>query len=333
MDGSRQMEGGDGYKGREERLKHWVRVKSKGQGRVRMRSKLTGRDLEIVTWLGRHRVATAEQVMRRFGLQRSKAYQRLGAMVEHGLVIHEQGVRTARVYIATPKGLAATGLDLPRGGVSPATAAHDLAVVDAAIPLEGSVVRVLLTEREIRRAARLGSTHFRIAARGGAHAPDEGGMWPDLVVVDRLSGELHAVEVELTLKKRDRIADKLRAYSDSTYRTVTYQCATAGIFRAVSQAGARTSIGPRLRIEHIGDIDAPAGVECAELERLLGAVRQERERAHEQSRRADEATRQLDKERRTGMAMLHDIDRFLNADRAGQRMTRERWTAIVARLR
>jgi hypothetical protein len=112
-----------------------------GEGKVRQvgarsRSVVTGRDIEIAKWLGRHRLATAEQVMRRFEMHRAKTYARLGVLVQAGLVRFEPGVRSKRVYLATSAGLAATALRLPPGTVSPASFAHDIATVDVAIDLE-----------------------------------------------------------------------------------------------------------------------------------------------------------------------------------------------------
>ncbi|CAA9487596.1 MAG: hypothetical protein AVDCRST_MAG13-1554, partial [uncultured Solirubrobacteraceae bacterium] len=59
------------------------------------------RDLEIVEWLGRVRLATVVEVQQRFGMARSKAYGRLQGLVELGLVEHERRVPGLGVFLAT----------------------------------------------------------------------------------------------------------------------------------------------------------------------------------------------------------------------------------------
>lgn len=288
-----------------------------------MRSTVTERDLEIASWLGRHGMATAVQVMRRFGLQRSKAYQRLSVLVEHGLLRCEPGVRSARIYLATPAALRAVDLDLPAARVAPATAAHTLAVVDAAIVSEMRSTQFVATERELRRLDRRDASRFRLGVG------EDPGLWPDLVVVDRVSDALHAVEVELTQKKFDRIAEKLYAYSVSSYETVTYRCATAGIARAVERSGVRAGLGERLRVERISrDSEAPSVVDDAA--ELLVVVRRERERAVSAERAAADAARQLDDQQRTIQAMLDDINAYLAADRAERAQIRRHWEQVLA---
>ncbi|MCW2921599.1 MAG: hypothetical protein JWL76_1473 [Thermoleophilia bacterium] len=312
--------------GRSERRE---KVKSKVKGGL-ARAGVTERDLEIARWLGRHRLATAEQVIRRFEIQRSKAYQRLAVLVDHGLVRHDEGVRSARIYLATPQGLTATGLDLPRARVSPATAAHDLAVVDAAIGLEQSTMQLLLTEREIRRIDQRGDARFRIAAVGAPDTADARGMWPDLVTYDRINERLHAFEVELSLKKYERLVDKLGAYARSTYATVTYICGADAIARSIAKAGARAGMADRLTIETLAQAmsnSRPVG----ELDRLLEVVRQERERAKDLEQRLADALEQAQRERCAGFGLIEEIARYLAADRAEQRATRERWRHMTER--
>jgi hypothetical protein len=74
--------------------------------------RVTERDLEIVRWIGRWRLATAAQVQKRFGLHQAKAYSRLQGLTRAGLLRAEPGYRGAGVYLATRAGLGAVGLDL-----------------------------------------------------------------------------------------------------------------------------------------------------------------------------------------------------------------------------
>ncbi len=71
----------------------------------------TRRDAEIVDWIGRIGAASAEHVMRRFGMSRSTAYERLNSLTKDGLLEHH-GVLFARpgMYTATSAGLRWQGL-------------------------------------------------------------------------------------------------------------------------------------------------------------------------------------------------------------------------------
>ena len=286
------------------------------------------RDEEIVRWLGRHRLATAEQVMRRYGMHRAKAYARLGVLAEAGLVRHEPGIRSARVYLATRAGLRRTGMNLPAGTVSAASFAHDLAVVDVGIVLEQHYKDAVLTEREIRASERASEYQLREPVSRGA-------MWPDLVID---LPQRHAVEIELTLKSRDRLAAKLRAYDRSTYAAVTYFTSDRAIAAALREVGARTGLGDRLRIERIPDVsetrrDEPQSERTeatAPVEEESRALAAKLERANADLSARDQ---EINKLASIKQMLINELLSYLDAGHRQRAEIRRRWEQQLAPLR
>lgn len=300
------------------------------RARDRVGSEITDRDIEIVGWLGRHRLATADQVMRRFEMQRSKAYQRLGVLVDEGLARHEQGVRSPRVYLATRAGLGAADLDLPRATVSAASFAHDAAVVDVAIAIERSG-RFVLTEREIRRADARGSHVLRLS-HWESSRDTQRGAWPDLVIIDRVQQTMTAVEVELTLKKASRINDKLIAYASSRYERVQYVCGSNAIRAVVERESKRTDLRNRLELVDLAiATDVASRPVVDDVGDALGLLEQVRAEARAASVRATEAERRLAAEYQAGRALIDQIGQYLRADRSMQREIRVSWERLVGR--
>lgn len=67
---------------------------------------LTGRDREIVRWIGRHGAVQAQHVMTRFSIGRTASYRRLHELVEYGLVRrHRLLYNDAGLLTTTPDGL------------------------------------------------------------------------------------------------------------------------------------------------------------------------------------------------------------------------------------
>jgi hypothetical protein len=115
---------------------------------------VTNRDTQIVRWVGRLRMATAQQIAERFGLGRTVTYARLGVLVRLGLLEHARIFHGAPgVYVATRAGLAAVDLALPRARVDLRTYAHDLELSSLVVDLEREFGREQVsTEREMRAA-------------------------------------------------------------------------------------------------------------------------------------------------------------------------------------
>jgi hypothetical protein len=302
-----------------------------------VRGRVTERDLEIVRWLGRHRLATAEQVRRRFGLQRAKVYRRLELLVTAGLVRYEPGVRSRRVYLARPAGLRAVGLDLPGATVSAASFAHDIAVLDVAIAFEAHPRWRVLTEREIRALDRDAAVHSRYALRARPHdgTPDPG-RWPDLVLEDIATGTRHAVEIELTRKTRARVRQKLRDYYGSEYKRVIYLVPNRPLEAFLRGEISRMGVGDRIRVDPIDRVTgADPPIDAADaardsLEQLRTANDALRRRVDVHQRHAEDHAQRLAAAEETYGAMVEAIRSYLAADRAQRVYTREAWRHWLA---
>lgn len=295
---------------------------SRGRGRG---WKIQERDEAIVCWLGRHRLATAEQVMRRFGMHRAKAYSRLGVLAEAGLVRFEPGFRSKRVYLATRAGLTHAGLRLSPATVAAASFVHDLATVEAAIELEQRFDGSVVSEREMRASSRCGDYKLLEPA---SHAV----MWPDLVVE---ATERYAVEVELTLKARDRLRSKMLAYAASTYASVVYLVDSRAVETAVREAGREAGLGSRLRVDAIvrGHSGTPGPVVAAPASGFVGEVRALELKLARALAEVD--TRGKDIERRDAYTRLivNEVLEYLDAGRQQRSEIVRRWEREFASLR
>ena len=189
--------------------------RSNGRPGRTARGRLTPRDLELVRFLGRVKLARAEQVSVRFSMARSKTYARLHLLAGEGLVALERRVPGPAVYYATRTGLAAVGLPLGEARVSLATLEHDLAVADAAAGLECAGERLYArTEREMRSDLRLeGDCAWRVAVRDTGQGRS-GHHWPDLAAHRHRDKGWVAVEVELSQKRAERTRSILAGYRD-----------------------------------------------------------------------------------------------------------------------
>ncbi len=85
-----------------------------GQMVISRTGELTQRDLAIVEWIGRVGAATIDQVARRFGLSRTRAYACVGRCVAMGLLERRRLLhRAPALLVATRDGLLGAGLALP----------------------------------------------------------------------------------------------------------------------------------------------------------------------------------------------------------------------------
>lgn len=172
--------------------------------------RVTDRDLEIVGWLGRVKVASIEQIKHRFGMGQTQAYTRLKGLRRVGLVGHEHVLHGGGVFYATGKGLRAAGISLPVVKVRVGNLRHDLAATDAVVVLENRGAK-LLTEREIRREHReLGKQLYctDMQEPGKMHRSKH---TPDLVILGPKK-QWVAVEVELNTKATRRTKEILKSY-------------------------------------------------------------------------------------------------------------------------
>ena len=179
---------------------------------------LTGRDLDMLTWLARHGIVTPDQLARRFfarddgSVGSGAAYRRLRKLRELGLL------RSDHTFYQEPSVLRVTprGAHLADAGVGPARLVlaevrHALALVDLTEGLlakhKGSTVT---TERELR-------VERRNALARGERRPLTGRL-PDGVLT--LGRKRIALELDLTSKRSNDLESILTAYQFERYDAV-----------------------------------------------------------------------------------------------------------------
>lgn len=217
--------------------------------------RLTDRDLEVVAWLARQRVATAMQVARLFEVDLSKAYRRLRAMVVRGLVRHERVFHLEPgVYLATASGIGCIDLQLPPPKLDIRTLRHDLRVTALCVSYLRSEVPVT-TEREMRAIDSCGERPRYAAVLSGEAASGRPRLhFPDLLVE---SDGRRAIEVELTPKRRRRLDQIIGAYVRARHLDgVVYYVRTCQVERLVREAAERTHADDLVQVRRLDALGA-----------------------------------------------------------------------------
>jgi len=248
----------------------------------------TMRDLELLAFLGRHRLATAEQLQRRFSLTESKAYARLRGLRARRLIRHERDVPGPGIFLATRAGLRLSDVDLAEASFSLATLRHDLAVADAAIELEREG-HWLFSERELRRAIAEGyGEDYRIECREAGAARTMRHL-SDLAVNDPDGRRWTAVEVELTQKRAERTRSILAGYRSARegLQGVLYVVPSESARRRIEGLGRKVGFDGRLQVIRQGEAAGPALEAIAR----AGEERERRRTAAEEHHRDEQEER------------------------------------------
>jgi hypothetical protein len=227
----------------------------------------TEKDAEIVGWVGRVGAAGAEHVMGQFGMGRSWAYHRLNGLVADGLLEQKTLLyRQPGLYVATAEGLRWCGLQrlgVYRVGPGGFQHAQELATVAVAIHRglrDGEVssereLRIVERDRgELLASIRLGELP---GGRPALHRPDLAAISPN--------GRVFAVEVELSVKARRRLASICRGYARARHIDRVYYLATPAAARAVGRAVAAERAEDRIEVLALGDTASLVRLERAEV--------------------------------------------------------------------
>lgn len=187
------------------------RTKRQGRG-----FRVVERDLEIIRWIGRARIAESGQAAAAFGMHPANMRRRLAGLRKRGYLEIEGMVRERpSVYIATREGHQAADLELPVMRPSLGGYWHTIEATSLLVELEREFGRdLVLTEREIRAIERPGDPIYAIKMAG--YGPGQRLHYPDLIVLDQ--DERHrplAIELERTVKKAARLQAIIRAYVDA----------------------------------------------------------------------------------------------------------------------
>lgn len=181
---------------------------------------ITNRDREILAWMGRHGIVTAEQVARKFFARddgatgNRAAYRRLTILESLGLVRRDRTPfwRAPQVLRVTKAGAEVGEVDVAPARIVEPELRHALALVDLVEQLatehRGATLR---TEREIRTDR----WHERHA---GTRDPARG-RTPDGELTLH-SGRVVAIELDLTPKRSKDFERILRAYRQERFDKV-----------------------------------------------------------------------------------------------------------------
>jgi hypothetical protein len=182
-------------------------------------TQLTGRDVEILRWIGRHGIVTVDQVSARFfgrddgTVGTWAAYRRLRKIEELQLLRRDPTFwHWPTVLRVTTAGARAADLDLSPAHLVLAEVRHSVGLVDLTEQLvvenPGST---LVTEREFR------AQRFRELAEG-KRRPGRGRI-PD-GILHLAGGRTVAIELDLTSKRQRDIERIIGGYKQERYDTV-----------------------------------------------------------------------------------------------------------------
>ncbi len=207
------------------------------------RRNLTARDELILRWVARQRLATANQVSRRFELSISTVYVRLGILAEHGLVEHRSLFhKQPGIFTATLDGIGLAGLPLRPWRVQLSSYHHDLALADICIELEHEFgADRVVTERELR------ADRERLAVQFGEFRGRPRYHYPDLVVEGCRDGRILSIELERSARPRRTLLSLLDAYLAARHVAGVrfYACTTLIERRLLAAAGGYRSFEVR----------------------------------------------------------------------------------------
>lgn len=250
--------------------------------------RLTPRDIEILSFLGRYRCATVHQIARHVSSSVPAIRNRLPRIAKEGMLSWSYtGVAKPKVWTVTDTGLKVAGLSLSAPSISWGTLRHTLGLVDLGTTFELAGENVV-TEREIRAALRytptdrmrtaidlhasllsissemeledtsIAADRYTIPVRGKSHR-----HIPDMVVVrnplpDGTSGSI-AVELELNRKTLSDWNSILTAYRDSTqFAQVVYYVVDGDVEKALRGVVHATGAEHRVSIVKFQPLDNTA---------------------------------------------------------------------------
>jgi hypothetical protein len=124
--------------------------KKKGKG---PNVRLTARDMDMMRFLARYRMATVGQLARRFETSETALRNRLPKLADMGLITWAWAAQTKpKIWLITEQGLQTVNMILTAPTVKWGQLRHTLGLVDLGITFE-LAGEIVLTEREIRAAA------------------------------------------------------------------------------------------------------------------------------------------------------------------------------------
>jgi predicted transcriptional regulator len=170
--------------------------------------------IEILRLLNEFGYCDIRHIAKRFDIKKTIAYENMRVLIKYGLVMNARIIKyQPRAYYLTSKGADLLKLDLPLIRRIPLNIyEHQLAVIDVFLKLrEMHPEAVWISERRLIR------DKYSSDSKMDDHLPDGALAFPQ--------GYKCAIEVEMTLKARDRLRDILFRYGlQDTYKEVWYFC-------------------------------------------------------------------------------------------------------------
>ena len=135
---------------------------------------VTSRDIAVLQFLARYRMATYPQIASAFGISYAALRHRMPRLAKEGLVVRRAiGKSAYNVWLLTDTGTKLADMDLAVPTLSWATVAHTLGLVDIGIRFE-SLGEIVVTEREIRAADTRDQPSERMRDAMGVAGIDDG---------------------------------------------------------------------------------------------------------------------------------------------------------------
>lgn len=206
---------------------------------------LTERDRELTSWIVRVGATRPVDLMLRFSVGRTVAYRRVKELVDAGLVVRHRLMHgDDGVLTATKAGLRFTESDhLMLASVSLASITHTLACASITALIERDLVGgALYTDREHRASEANMTKPLGSAVVGHTNTGQRRLHRPDMIVIrDFPVGGIEAIEVELAVKKRERVEDILRGYRRNPAVTKVRYYAPDNVAAVVRRASEATN--------------------------------------------------------------------------------------------
>lgn len=175
---------------------------------------LTDGEMRILRFINDFGFCENQHIMKRFSLKRSACYLQMHLLIRLGLIVHVFKVpNRPGIYFLTQRGVQFSNHDLsPMPNIPMNTYFHHLSVINLYLKLRESEPNMdWITERRLLR------DQYNGMAEKIKHLPDGVLVFPDDSRI--------AIEVEISLKGRDRLDDILTNYAvQSVFKEVWYFC-------------------------------------------------------------------------------------------------------------
>ena len=183
------------------------------------------RDAQVLQWINSFGFATAEQIQKFMKIKKTTAYVRIKKLVDGGYLTRERLLHgEGRLHKVTKLGvLASTDGLAPMKYITLGTFRHDLMLVDLALALEAETGGTFIPDRRFRHNEGLsGKGQLGRVADGYLFIGDDKPI---------------AIELELSVKSRARIADVIKTYGgDLGVKEVWYYTDQKSVVHALQKA-------------------------------------------------------------------------------------------------